>query len=58
MLECPLSPYLELPLDLVDPRLGLDSALKVDVVVLLDVGGVQGGAELERHPRKIWKGKK
>ena len=44
-------PYLELPLDLVDPGLGLDPALEVDVVVLLDVGGVQGGAELERHPR-------
>ena len=44
-------PYLELPLDLVDPGLGLDLALEVDVVVLLDVGGVQGGAELERYPR-------
>ena len=39
--------YLKLPLDLVDPGLGLDLALEVDVIFLLDVGGVQGGAELE-----------
>ena len=44
-------PYLELPFNLVHPRLGLDPTLKVDVVVLLDVGRVQGGTELERHPR-------
>ena len=43
--------YLELPFNLVHPRLGLDPTLKVDVVVLLDVGRVQGGTELERHPR-------
>ena len=43
--------YLELPFNLVHPRLCLDPALEVDVVVLLDVGGVQGGAELERDPR-------
>ena len=50
-----MKPYLELPLDLVDPGLGLDLALEVDVVLLLDVGRVQRGAELERGARQVCK---
>ena len=42
-----------LPSDLVGPGVGLDAALEVDVVALLDVGGVQAGPEKERRARNI-----
>ena len=42
-----------LPSDLVGPGVGLDSALEVDVVTLLDVGRVQAGAEEERRAGNI-----
>ena len=41
------------PSDLVGSGIGLDAALEVDVVALLDVGGVQAGPEEERRARNI-----
>ena len=41
------------PSDLVGPGIRLDAALEVDVVALLDVGGVQAGPEEERRARNI-----
>ena len=41
------------PSDLVGPGVGLDAALEVHVVALLDVGGVQAGAEEERRAGNI-----
>ena len=41
------------PCNLVGSRVGLDAALEVDVVALLDVGGVQAGPEEERRARNI-----
>ena len=41
------------PSDLVGPGIGLDAALEVAVVALLDVGGVQAGPEEERRARNI-----
>ena len=45
--------HVVLPGDLVGPGVGLDAALEVDVVALLDVGGVQAGPEEERGARNI-----
>ena len=42
-----------LPSYLIGPGVGLDAALEVDVVALLDVGGVQAGPEEERRARNI-----
>ena len=42
-----------LPSDLVGPGIGLHAALEVDIVALLDVGGVQAGPEEERRARNI-----
>ena len=41
------------PRDVVRRRVGLDVALEVDVVALLDVGGVQAGSEEERRTGNI-----
>ena len=41
------------PRDLVGPGIRLDTALEVDVVALLDVGGDQAGPEEERRARNI-----
>ena len=45
--------HVVLPSDLVRPGVGLYAALEVDVVALLDVGGVQAGPEEERGARNI-----
>ncbi len=45
--------HLFFPGDLLNLGMGLDLALEVDIVALLDVGGVQLGAESERHDGRI-----
>ena len=42
------------PSDFVGPGIGLDSALEVDVVALLDVGGVQAGAKHQARAGRDW----
>ena len=42
------------PGDFLHFGMGLDLALEVDVVALLDVGGVQLGTERQRHDGRIW----
>ena len=45
--------HVVLPSDLVGPGIRLDAALEVDIVALLDVGGVQAGSEEERRTGNI-----
>jgi hypothetical protein len=47
--------YVVSPGDLVGPRIGLDGALKVNVVALLDVGRVQAGAQRQRRTWNVCK---
>ena len=45
--------HVELPLDLVLPGLGVDGALEVDVVALLDGVRPERRAEPQRHARQV-----
>ena len=49
--------YIVSPGDLVGSGIGLDGALEVDVVALLDVGSVQAGPQGQGGARYIYRGK-